>query len=121
VKLEALFDLGKKLCSASIYTPSNLSHTSAILVIPYTCMCSNLLLLSCILLHYIIATNSVFIYYTRHAKYFTYSCLGLLVHCLGLGLEPQCLGLGLGTYCPATITDKHILYYTFHCNRKLST
>jgi len=59
-----------------------------------------------------IATNSVFIYYTRHAKYFTYSCLGLLVHCLGLGLglglglEPQCLGLGLGlgTYCLAPIT-----------------
>jgi len=54
-----------------------------------------------------IATNSVCIYYTRHAKYFTYSCLGLLVHCLGLGLglEPQCLGLGLGlgTYCLAHI------------------
>jgi len=60
-----------------------------------------------------IATNSVFIYYTRHAKYFTYSCLGLLVHCLGLGLglglgfglglglglEPQCLGLSLKQGC----------------------
>jgi len=60
--------------------------------------------------------------YTTHAKYFTYSCLGLLVHCLGLGLglglkrhclglalglEPQCLGFGLGldTYCLAPITD----------------
>jgi len=64
-----------------------------------------------------IPTNSVFIYYTRHAKYFTYSCLGLLVHCLGLGLglepqclglglglEPNCIGLGLGTYCLAPIT-----------------
>jgi len=70
--------------------------------------------------------NSVFIYYTRHAKYFTYSCLGLLVHCLGLGLErhcrglglepqclgfglglePNCLGLGLGTYCLAPITAR---------------
>jgi len=44
-----------------------------------------------------IATNSVFIYYTRHAKYFTYSCLSLLVHCV-------CLGLGLGTFCLAPIT-----------------
>jgi len=65
-----------------------------------------------------IATSSVFICFTRHAKYFPYSCLGLLVHCLGLGLErhrlciePQCLGLGLephclglGTYCHAPIT-----------------
>jgi len=73
-----------------------------------------------------IATNSVFIYYTRHAKYFTYLCLSLLVHCLGLGLslerhclglepqclglglglglEPHCLGLGLGPYCLASIT-----------------
>jgi len=47
----------------------------------------------------------------------TYLCLGLWVHCLGLGLEPhflglglglepQCLGLGLGlgTYCLAPIT-----------------
>jgi len=71
--------------------------------------------------------NSVFIYYTRHAKYITYSCFGLLLHCLGLGLErhclglglglepqclglgfglePNCLGLGLGTYCLAPITE----------------
>jgi len=58
--------------------------------------------------------------YTTHGthKYFTYSCLSLLVQCLGLGLdldfglglgfglglEPQCLGHGLGTYCRAPIT-----------------
>jgi len=43
--------------------------------------------------------------YIRHAKWFIYSCLGLLVHCLGL--ERHCLGLGLGplgTYCLAPIT-----------------
>jgi len=48
-------------------------------------------------------------YYTRNAKYFTYSCLDLLVHCLGLGLglERHCLSLGLGTYCLAPITDNY--------------
>jgi len=46
VKFEALFDLGKNCVRLEYRPPSNLSHTSAILVIPYTCMCSNLLLLS---------------------------------------------------------------------------